>query len=151
MFAKRLSFLVACLLLAAPVGVSFGQPLPPATTPWSRTLLRATSATNSYTILNLISTNQTEVTNWLTLVTAGSVSPVSLTVAVTNAWKLDATNAATAVTNSLSFIALAGSGILKSNASIAVTAPNLYVWNSNGLSLWIITATSTNYIGGTPP
>lgn len=40
---------------------------------------------------------------------------------------------------------------LGSNAQFSVAAPNIGLWNSNGKSLWIITATSTNFLGGTAP
>ena len=40
---------------------------------------------------------------------------------------------------------------IRSNAQFAVTGSDLRLWNSNGLSLWMITATSTNFLGGTEP
>jgi hypothetical protein len=40
---------------------------------------------------------------------------------------------------------------LGSNAQFSVAAPNIGLWNSNGQSLWIITATRTNFLGGTAP
>jgi hypothetical protein len=41
--------------------------------------------------------------------------------------------------------------LMRSNASFSATAPYIGFWNSNGQSLWIITATSTNFLGGTAP
>lgn len=40
---------------------------------------------------------------------------------------------------------------LRSNAQFSVTAPDVRLWNSNGLSLWLISATATNFLGGTEP
>lgn len=71
-----------------------GSSLP--STSFTRGLLKAPDAATARTALGLASTNQTTLTNVITVIPPGTVAPEMLTGGVTNAWQLDATNAVAA-------------------------------------------------------
>jgi hypothetical protein len=129
--AKQAGALALAVWVGGIVGMR-GQPVSQVPlTPFSIQLLQATGQTNAWAVLGLSVSNQVEVTNWITRIPFRAVGATNLTVEVTNAWRLDATNAAAAAAAAL------GSVVTNGQTNVTLNGSTLH---TNAFTEWADTA-----------
>lgn len=110
---------VCCAMLA---GWGYAQPLPPATTAYTRDVLRASNQSNFWYKIGIVQSNQTQVTNWITTIPAGTVTPAMLATTVSNAYMWAGTNAARAVIVQSNLVTAAQVGVQIGSSNLVTAA-----------------------------